>query len=400
MNTHTCIHVTYFNRNPQNTKIRRVSIQDLSFPIVGMSDQMPYPSSQFKNLSLHQRQQYMKVFRNAIQKAIDEYEPDLIHCHHLWVVSSVVVDVVRRMSDIPIVVSCHGSDLRQFKNDECAWFRDAIVENLRNVSAVTVLSKDQKQEVVELYHIEMDKIYVVYAGFRDDLFKIDRARRSPFMKGKEESPMLDLIFAGKLSRAKGLACLIKALDGDHEGEGTLCNYRLNIYGSGHGPEKEEVEKLAAQLTKGVAEFHGAVDQATLAKAMSNAHVFVLPSMFEGLPLVLLEAMSCGCVVVVTDLPGVREIIEEGGDGCKERVFLVPLPQMERNDIPMESEIRPFIARLHSALDDASRFVKKSCLSDSYPKNMMTEEVMDFLKKFTWKMVFERVRRVYDTCLRM
>lgn len=57
------------------------------------------------------------------------------------------------------------------------------------------------------------------------------------------------------------------------------------------------------------EFLGKRAPEELAGIYGSSDVFVLPSLFEGLPLVLIEALACGCKAVMTDLPGIRPWVE-------------------------------------------------------------------------------------------
>lgn len=93
---------------------------------------------------------------------------------------------------------------------------------------------------------------------------------------------------------------------------------------GEGKQRNELESRVAELgLEGVVSLPGAV--ANPYAWMARAEVFVLPSYFEGLPTVLIEAMACGCPVVATDCPtGPREILEEGRYGK-----LVPMREPER-----------------------------------------------------------------------
>ena len=70
--------------------------------------------------------------------------------------------------------------------------------------------------------------------------------------------------------------------------------------------------------------HGRVSQDDLVLAYNMSHVFVLPSFFEGLPLVTVEALASGCRAVVTELPGVRPWLEASLPGAPV-AFVAPRP---------------------------------------------------------------------------
>ena len=53
---------------------------------------------------------------------------------------------------------------------------------------------------------------------------------------------------------------------------------------------------------------GVLSQKSLAKVRRHSHILVLPSFYEGLPLVILEGLASGCRIVATDLPGNKEIL--------------------------------------------------------------------------------------------
>lgn len=86
------------------------------------------------------------------------------------------------------------------------------------------------------------------------------------------------------------------------------SFRLDIVGD--GPERKGFETLAAdyQLLNKIVFFHGFQLPKDVAQLMAHAHCFILNSNYEGLPCVLLEAMSCGIPVISTKVGAVPEII--------------------------------------------------------------------------------------------
>ena len=120
-------------------------------------------------------------------------------------------------------------------------------------------------------------------------------------------------------------------------------------GYGNHLEYETIKKLADQSPYPV-KFLGRLDQPQLAERMNQADVFVLPSFYEGLPLVVIEALACGLQVVCTDLPGVRPWLEENIGTCAVR--FVPLPAIVNADEPVEQELPQFERRLAEAIAES------------------------------------------------
>jgi glycosyltransferase involved in cell wall biosynthesis len=112
-----------------------------------------------------------------------------------------------------------------------------------------------------------------------------------------------VLFAGRMDDGKNVGSLIDALSRIANGidfEVVLC---------GDGPRRPELEQLAADrgLTKRIL-FPGYVTNVW--QRMKSAAVFVSLSRYEGCPNVVLEAMACGCPLVVSDIPAHREILDE------------------------------------------------------------------------------------------
>jgi glycosyltransferase involved in cell wall biosynthesis len=96
-------------------------------------------------------------------------------------------------------------------------------------------------------------------------------------------------------------------------------WRLRI--AGNGPDRETLERLSDELgVRDRIEYLGFVADASQLRALYRAaSVVALPSAYEGLPMVLLEAMSCGTPVVGSDIPAIAEVVERGRSG-----LLVPV----------------------------------------------------------------------------
>jgi glycosyltransferase involved in cell wall biosynthesis len=127
--------------------------------------------------------------------------------------------------------------------------------------------------------------------------------------------------------------------------------------AGFGPLQEELGKRAHRL--GIASrihFLGAVPQMDLPALYRRAAVLVAPFQRtasgdqEGLPVVLMEAIGCGCPVIAGDVPGVRELLGEDADD-----FCVP-----QNDVAMLAEaIGRILSAPTSAVDRAAR-IRGAC----------------------------------------
>ena len=125
-----------------------------------------------------------------------------------------------------------------------------------------------------------------------------------------------------------------------------------MYLAGGCGSEEELENLRtlAQVAPCPVKLLGKLDQKSLASYMNACDVFILPSFYEGLPLVLIEAMACGMKTICTDLPGIRPWLDQAipDSGA---VFVAP-PKMRNTDEPIPEELPDFELRLARAMEAA------------------------------------------------
>ena len=112
-----------------------------------------------------------------------------------------------------------------------------------------------------------------------------------------------MCFIGRLTREKNLLALLEALKG--------LPYTLTMIGSGE--QREDLEKFADESEINV-NFLGNIPNHELPQILNQHQLFILPSLWEGMPKTLLEAMSCGLPVIGTNIDGSREVIEHGKNG--------------------------------------------------------------------------------------
>jgi len=306
----------------------------LPFPVCGMSDEMPYESTRYRDLTGRMSRQLMGAFRQKIEEAVQTFRPDVILCHHLYFLAA----LVRQMyPDIPVWGQCHGSDLRQLSTND--WQGDWIRSGIRNLDGIFALHEVQKRHICDTFGIPEHRVYVMGTGYNSEVFHLQQIPRDP--------EMLRLIFAGKLSEKKGVFSLLRALD--HLSRPQSVELRL-AGGSGNTAELEKLRALAEKAPCTVT-FLGRLDQQTLARHMNECDVFILPSFYEGLPLVLIEAMACGDRVICTDLPGIRPWLDRTipGSGA---LFVDP-PRLRNGDEPYSEDLPGFERRLARAIEDAA-----------------------------------------------
>ncbi len=308
---------------------------ELPFPVCGMSDEMPYESTRYRDLSEHMTRQLMSAFRRKIRQAVEEFRPQIILCHHLYFLAA----LVRQMCpDIPVWGLCHGSDLRQLGTN--AWQADWIKGEMRKLDGIFALHEAQKLQIASMFELSGDLITVIGTGYNSNVFFIDPALKTPRERRR-------FLFAGKISDKKGVACLLKSLAELKNPE----SVELELAGGcGSQSELEKFRALAEKAPCPVT-FLGKLDQQELARRMNLCDTFILPSFYEGLPLVLIEAMACGARTICTDLPGIRPWLDRAipDNGT---VFVMP-PRMRCADEPLEEELPGFEHRLSLAMEESA-----------------------------------------------
>ena len=350
---------------PAHTEFVRFNHGSLDYRLPGMSDVMPYPSTVFSSMNKDQLSRYETAFTHALQTAKAKFRPDLIHTHHLWIVSKLAGQMFQ---DLPMVTSCHGTCLRQ--HYLCAGLDIEITNAVADIDAVLCLSRHQKQQIIDIHGIDPQKLHVVGAGFEKEIFYCD---------AKPEEGPVQIVYAGKLSRAKGVPWLLSALK-KVAGPG----YCLHLAGAGTGREKEECLALAADLGDRV-KVHGPLSHKKLAQLMRRSHLFVLPSFFEGLPLVLMEALSSGCRILTTALPGTREIFEQTRS---DMINLIDLPVLETVDTPYKKDLPALEETLAHALE-------KSIAKADQNRQPDFGQVRQLTRAYTWDGVFSKMDAIYQ-----
>lgn len=327
----------------------RFDTEALPFHVAGMSDQMPYPATRYCDMTPSMTAAFTASFARVFEELDEAFGPDVVLCHHLYLATAVAVETFAHRR---VFAVCHSTDLRQMGKHGLE--RDRIVAAMRRLTGVFALHEAQKEEIVRVYGVDPARVHVVGTGFNAAIF--NAGKLDVCDDDVRATVPVELVYAGKIWRKKGVPSLLEAVDlietahqeGARRGGGSSPRLRLCLAGGHNDPEEYAgIVARAARCVSDVA-FLGRLSQTDLAQAYRSADIFVLPSFFEGLPLVVIEALACGCKVVTTDLPGIRSWLDANAPDAP-IVYVAP-PLMRGVDEPFEDELPAFERRLADAIE--------------------------------------------------
>lgn len=343
----------------------RFESEELPFSVVGMSDEMPYKSARYGDLTREDLDRWERAFGERLGKVFETFKPDVVMTHHLWLLTALVKET---FPEIPVMAFSHGSDLRQMRNNGIHGER--VSKACRGLDRVMALNPYQKDAIRETYGISESVIKITGGGYDRDCFHEPETLPEKRKSGQ-------IIYAGKISHAKGFEVLLRAFE-------KISKLRpgvgLSVAGSGAGPSYEALAERAKAM-KGVA-LLGNLEQKELARLFRKGDVFALPSFYEGLPLVLVEAAACGLKLVASRLGGIeawlgRDMMESGN------AALVALPRMASIDKPFEEDLDDYANRFAEAL---------MAQLDLSPGPAERKIQRDFVRGKSWEAVFDAIEK--------
>ncbi|MBC7319130.1 glycosyltransferase family 4 protein [bacterium] len=233
----------------------------------------------------------IRRYKKILKCIIEEFDPNIIHvhgAHELVYISKSIAP------NIPVIFTCHGyATFLPFIDYKISAFI-----NKRWGDKVIAVSNYEKENLIKA-GLPIDKITLIYNGISETLEK----RELPI---KLEGFIIGT--AARLTKSKGIRYLIEAFSYLYD------KYRgINLVIIGDGEEREKLEESAKKLNvKDRTFFLGALPNARF--YFRDFHIFVLPSLFEALGIVILEAISQKVPVIATNIGGIPEIIEDGKTG--------------------------------------------------------------------------------------
>lgn len=331
----------------------------------------PPPEGLAAKLKTAYRMVWSTPAATALAEVLEDFKPDVVHCHNLYhqLTPSVLLPVAAR--GIPAVMTVHDFKLvcptyhlRDNEGTDCsACVGASPLHAIRKRCESGSVAASSVVAIEAIVHRRRDSYAAINRFLCPSRFMMEQlvagglpaerlqhlpnavdvprneAAQTPTPVIDNAMPSLTLVFAGQLIERKGLDLLLKAMVGLPTVTLTVC---------GDGPERVALEALARPLADQVT-FTGHVDGDSLVAAFEAADALVLPSRgMENQPLSVLEAFARSLPVIGTDTAPMRELITEGDNGLL----------FASGDV---NELRTAIQRLESNPADRRRMAARARL---------------------------------------
>lgn len=288
--------------------------------------------------------------------AIKKIAPDIVHVQTIILAPSGLL--VKKFLHIPYIVYGRGSDVY------LPWrFKDLISKPMiKHADSVIALTDDMKRAIQRIHDRE---VFVIPNGINLERFESlskERMRKRLHIRDDENI----CIFVGSLRPVKGAIYLIEAMKIIADKN---TNTRLFIVGDGE--ERKYLENRSRDLNiDRYVNFVGQVPNEEVPWYMVSGDIFILPSLSEGFPVAVLEAMASGLPVISTNLGALHEFVKDGKNG--------------------------FLAEPKNPEQIADKILM--LLEDDELRERMSKENKEVVKRYSWGAIIERLERIYINVL--
>lgn len=238
---------------------------------------------------------YLRVFKKIT----------LVHNHqHMGLWFLIYKRIFGFIDKIPVVSQIHitakgREQIFKEKKDKVPFLTKNVEHRLHKFSdflqtkvanKLVVVAEDVKQELINYYNVPPSKITIVESGVNTDRYK----KQGDSLKTGFTKDSIVLGNIGRLSKRKGIHLILKALTVLPE------NYKFALWGEWDKDYQKELSELIKKSNlKHRVQYFGKVSYFDVDKAFRAVDIFLLPSSYEGLPKVVLEALACGNKVIAS-----------------------------------------------------------------------------------------------------
>lgn len=285
--------------------VKRISTKGDRITVYCMAGRYKERMSQYSGATLRyiptiSRKNFEMIFYSILSSIIGSFSrADILHYHALGPSTTAILP---RLFGKKVIVTVHGLDWQRAKWSlpARAFLRIGEWASAKIPHATITVSNTLKEYYTKKYRNNV--LYIPNgAEIQTDKPLIEAAKRYGLKKNGY------LLFVGRLTKEKGLEILVEAF------RQLKTNKRLIIVGGSSHTDGyvKKIRQLASSDDRIL--MTGPIYGSLLAELYSNAYLFVLPSYLEGLPIVLLEALSYGTPILTSDIPENIETIEHEGD---------------------------------------------------------------------------------------
>lgn len=245
-----------------------------------------------------------------------------------------------------------------------AYGRFMIKMAMKVADAIIVPSENTKDDLLEMFKIKTDMVYVVPYAVRKEVHIIDNKSYLADVRTRYSLPDIFILFVSTIEPRKNIEGLIRAYS---ELRKLGIEHKLVICGGkGWLKEYERITKIVSEL--GMVEdiiFTGYVADEDIAGIYSMADLFVYPSIYEGFGFPPLEAMASGCPVITSNTSSLPEVVGQAA------IMVNP------------SDIKELTNAMYMVL------------TNNKMKLCMKEKGIERAKMFSWERCAKETLRVYE-----
>ncbi|MCD1294546.1 glycosyltransferase family 1 protein [Methanocella sp. CWC-04] len=308
-------------------------------------------------------------FIRHLKKLDDRYDFDIIHLQNRFFVDFDTAAIYAKLKGKPFMMTIHNARPVGISLPITIFGTayDLLIGRWPFAMADRIIAvSDWVRYDISRYRIDINKMVAVHNGINVGEFRPSSENNVRKKYDINDDPML--LFVGRMITQKGLTYLIDAMPMVLK---EYPNAKILLIGRGNLLETLKSKVKAMGLEDSVI-FSGYMSEEMLKEAYGTCDLFVLPSVWEVLPIAILEAMSAGRPIACTDAGGNKELVEDGLNG-----YVVP-----------SRDPKALADKINLMLSDPERMK-----SMGHASRKRAEE------EFDWKLIAASTKKVYEDLLK-